>query len=526
MIAETSMTTRARFFRFCSLAAGKKAGILAIFSLFYFSDIVLRASGKFFWFDELYTVNICRLPSLGDVQQAVLHGVDYNPPLFYVMTRFAGAPFGYDLIGTRLPAIIGLWIACVCLFFLVAQRFGNTSGFISMMFPLMTVAKFYAYEARPHGIVVGCAGLAALAWQRVHTSSRRALWLFVLLVSLMVASFTHVYGVTLCLPIGMAELILGLRRRRLDWTVFAVIGMVPLAIAPSLLGLMKSYRVNVAGGGASFFPPHFSSVAHFYDFLLHPAISVIALCLALTLIARLYERDRSHAVHPESSFLDGNVVLAISFAALPVFAVTLAVLTKGPFIERYSVSAVIGVALIAGLGSASFSRQRWVSLCIAAILSCSFLMDTARLLKSRLTGSGEILVESSTSLQMSTTPGEPLDGHLLLATAEGTLPIVVLSSFDYPYFFEYGPKSLQPRLWYVAANEKDIHARLARCARDWCHMKYNVSTKPEFLRSNQHFMVYGKPDMLVSFMIFQNNIVASSIKSGGDYVLAELVVNK
>jgi hypothetical protein len=525
MIAETSMTTRARF---CNLAAGKKAGILAIFSLFYFSDIVLRASGKFFWFDELYTVNICRLPSLGDVQQAVLHGVDYNPPLFYVMTRFTGAPFGYDLIGTRLPAIIGLWIACVSLFFLVAQRFGNTSGFISMMFPLMTIAKFYAYEARPHGIVVGCAGLAALAWQRVHTSSRRALWLFALFVSLTVASFTHVYGVTLCLPIGMAELILGLRRRRLDWTVFGVISTVPLAIAPFLLGLMKSYRVNVVGGGISFFPPHLSSVAHFYDFLLHPAISVIALCLALTLIARLYERDRSHAVqHLESSFLDGNVVLAISFAALPVFAVALAILTKGPFIERYSVSAVIGVALIAGLGSASFSRQRWVPLSIALILSCSFLMDTARLLKSWRVGLGELLIEPSSLLQMSTTPGNPLDGHeLLLTNAEGTLPIIVLSSFDYPYFFEYVPKSLRPRLWYVDANDKDIHAKLARYARDWCNMKYNVSTKSEFLRSNQHFIVYGKPDMLVSFMILQKNIVASSIKPDGDYVLAELVVKK
>jgi hypothetical protein len=290
---------------------------------------------------------------------------------------------------------------------------------------------------------------------------------------------------------------------------------------------MKSYRVNVVGGGASFFPPHFSSVAHFYDFLLHPAISVMALCLALTLIARLYERDRSHAVHPESGFLDGNVVLAISFAALPIFAVGLAILTKGPFIQRYSISAVIGVALIAGLGSASFSRQRWVPLSIAVILSCSFLMDTARLLKNRRVGLGETLIEPSTSLEMSTTPGNPLDGRaLLLTSAEGTLPIVVLSSFDYPYFFEYGPKSLRPRLWYVAANEKDIHAKLARYARDWCNMKYNVSTKSEFFRSNQHFMVYGKPDMLVPFMILQKNIVATSIKPDGDYVLAEVVVNE
>ena len=53
-----------------------------MFSVFYFSDIMLRASGKHFWFDEIYTVNLCRIPAFHDLQQAVLHGADYNPDSF------------------------------------------------------------------------------------------------------------------------------------------------------------------------------------------------------------------------------------------------------------------------------------------------------------------------------------------------------------------------------------------------------------------------------------------------------------
>src|SRR4051812_15622134 len=100
MPLETSTLHGNRLSRFFTPAAGKKVLILAVFSLLYFPDIILRSSGKSFWFDEIYTVNVCRLPSFVDIQQAILHGADYNPSLFYVMTRFTGGPFGYDLIGT------------------------------------------------------------------------------------------------------------------------------------------------------------------------------------------------------------------------------------------------------------------------------------------------------------------------------------------------------------------------------------------------------------------------------------------
>ena len=114
---------------------GDHAALLAVccFSLFYFIDIGLRASAKYFWLDELCTVYLCRLPDLGLVHQAVLHGTDFNPPLFYILTRLANAAFGDGLVISRLPAIVGVWLLCVSLFAMVWRRSGWVPGVVAML---------------------------------------------------------------------------------------------------------------------------------------------------------------------------------------------------------------------------------------------------------------------------------------------------------------------------------------------------------------------------------------------------------
>ena len=110
------------------------AGIATV-SAVYFADIFLKASQKCFWFDELFVVYLCRLPSFRDTWTAVVHGADFNPPLFYLMTRGAQRLFGEGLIATRLPEIVGVWLFCMCLFLFVARRAGVISGFIAGAFP-------------------------------------------------------------------------------------------------------------------------------------------------------------------------------------------------------------------------------------------------------------------------------------------------------------------------------------------------------------------------------------------------------
>jgi hypothetical protein len=214
-----------------------------------------------------------------------------------------------------------------------------------------------------------------------------------------------------------------------------------------------------------------------------------------------------------------------------VLAVALAILTKGPFIERYSLSAIIGAALLIGLGTASLGRHKWPPLSIAVVLACSLLIDTSRLLGKRRAGLGEILIEPSTEFLISTTPGKPLDGHdLLLANPEETLPIVFLSGLDYTYLFEYVPNSLRPRLWYVDLGKSDTLGQLARAARDWTHVPYNLSTEQEFCRAHSRFLVYGRPKMFFQYLASKKNLKIRAVRTAAgavdDYVLAEVAFHE
>src|SRR5581483_2879451 len=112
--------------------------VATAFTIYYFADILLRASEKYFWYDELVTVYLCRLPTLGDIHQAVIHATDFNPPLFYLITRAAQSLAGEGLIATRLPEILGFWILCLALFAFVYRRAGLMAGFIAMALPVLT----------------------------------------------------------------------------------------------------------------------------------------------------------------------------------------------------------------------------------------------------------------------------------------------------------------------------------------------------------------------------------------------------
>ena len=134
-------------FNFLKLNWKTFAGIGAV-STVYFADLFLRASQKCFWFDELFTMYLCRLPNFKSTWTAVTHGADFNPPVFYLLTRGAQRLFGEGLIASRLPALLGVWLFGVCLFVFVARRAGVVSGSIAGLFPFFTLVQFYAYEAQ------------------------------------------------------------------------------------------------------------------------------------------------------------------------------------------------------------------------------------------------------------------------------------------------------------------------------------------------------------------------------------------
>ncbi len=386
--------------------------ILIGFSIFYFTNVLIRASEKYFWFDELVTMYISRLPNLHGVEQVLAHKIDFNPLLFYVVTRASRAVFGENLIGLRVPQIIGFWILSLCLFRFVSRRAGWLAGLIAMVLPTTTGAFFYAYEARAHGIVLGFCGLALVCWQMAMEEPRKKQWLIWFSVSLLGAAMMHCYGLLIVIPFSIVEILQTLRSRRVNWQIWAAL------VAPSIIAvavyipLLRSYSSMLGGTSfTSIFPASVAQITSFYNFLLYPCI-VLIVCALAVIAAGKWIGSRSDAREVQRSAPTvQEIVLAISFLALPVFGLLVAILVHSPFMARYFISAVAGVCILIGLGVGGRGRTRWPAIVLAAVMACSVGWQFSALLWHRYHGKGEPLFEPSTGLFLETTPGNPVTSH-------------------------------------------------------------------------------------------------------------------
>ena len=445
---------------------------VAAFSILYFTETCLRASQKNFWHDELVTLSVCRLPDFGAAWTAVVKGTDFNPPFFYVIERATHALFGEGRIAFRLPQIFGFWILCVSLFLFTSRRGGLLAGWVAMLLPRLTQAYFYAYEARPHGIVLGFAGLALLCWQRTEEREKSAWWLLGLAVSLEAACLTHCYAILIAVPFIFAELFRTLRFRKIRSTVWAAL-ILPVCVAVlSYIPLLRAFRANLGADFTEIFPPTFAALPAFYGNLVSPGIALVLLILALFSLERAGVRFQSGITWNTSRLLTrSELVVVIGFLALPALGVALAEIVKGPFFARYFTCAIIGVCIALGVGVGSQERNR-ASLLIALFLTCLVSKFAAGMVWNDYRGNPAVVIEPSTNIRLNTTPDDPIAVHpLLKLVTDKPLPIVLVRVLDSLYLPHYVP-ALAPRFYpFTALKDNKI--------------------PDEFLRSHPHFYFYG-----------------------------------
>jgi hypothetical protein len=321
---------------------------IVLVSIVYFTDIFLKASHKCFWFDELFTVYLCRLPSFSSTWSAVMHGADFNAPLFYLLTRGAQRLFGEGLIVTRLPEMVGFWLFCICLFLFVSRQAGVVSGVIAGIFPFFTQAKYYAYEARAHGIILGFCGLALLCWQRNAEGRARYWWLGGFGLSLLGALLTHIYGVYLLVPFAIVEIYNLIKRRRPNWGIIAMMALaLTLVTLTVYLPLLRVFRTTMP---ASVSPAFYGSLERFLINVIGSATIILFLFLLLSAANAL---RRNQQAQPAEAMPGREMVLAAGFACIPLAGLIGCRLTHGPFLDRYFLSSIAGYAIVAGFAASS-----------------------------------------------------------------------------------------------------------------------------------------------------------------------------
>jgi hypothetical protein len=369
---------------------------LTLVSLIYFAVAVTLARIKTPWNDELFTVYIARRPTLHDVWDALLTGAEQLPILFYVITRGSIALLGPTHLGIRLPEILGFWLMSISVYAFVRRVSSAAWALVAMVFPLITGAFYYAYEARPYALVMGFSSLALLFWQNAIRHRKRRVAAIGLGVSLAAALACHYYAILAFVPLLTAEVVWCWRRRRFDVAVAAafLFGLAPI---PFMLPLIRAAKAYAATFWAT---PHWSDMylyypsmlcaAHqrwcharqFQDPLRSPDVASAAFTLDLLLAAIpvflafvVVSRDRKETETDPAGGLSLPEWVAITgFALTPVLAVILAKTVTHAYADRYAMIAMVGLAPMLALSMAKASRNRPAAAAVAVLIALGLFL--------------------------------------------------------------------------------------------------------------------------------------------------------
>lgn len=461
--------------------------VLVLVSAIYFWVVGLIAIRKQLENDELFTLNIAKLPGLSDVWSALLTGAEQMPPFFYVLTRISLSLFGESSLALRLPAMLGFWMMSLCLYRFVAKRSTALYGLLAVLFLFTTGAYYYAFEARPYGLVLGFSGLALICWQALLERRNRLPYLLGLTLSLAAAFSCHYYAVLVLIPFVCGELVRAIQNRRIDLSVWAAMAA---ATTPLFfyLPLIKSARSYSTGFWAQ---PSWGDAPFFYYFVLASAALPLT---AILLLSALYAAVSLEETPSPSSFTLSipEIAAAIGFLLIPFVAVTIAMFVTKAFTLRYALSAVLGLGMLIPFAFLWQLRGRdFLLLALLFLLALGFVRRGGMTLKDAADRSqGRI------------------NGVTLLQQLGGNdLPIVVSDPHNFLILSHYAPPELQKRLVYLsdpAASRRYFgHDSIERGMFDLLkpYFKLNVQAYRPYLDSGRKFLLLSEPDFFLNWML-------------------------
>jgi hypothetical protein len=496
----------------------KRYVVLVLFSIAYAFETCYFASRKLFWYDELYTIYISRLPDFASIWHALLAGVDFNPPLLYELTRLSELLLGEGTVAARLPAIVGFGVFCLCLFRFVSIKSSALGGFVSMLFPLVTGG--YAYEARSYGTVLGFGGVALICWQAAASQTERRLcWLAGLAAALGCAMLTHSYAVLLFLPIVFGELARSVSLRRVDWPVWAAIIIASAAMLPSFILLRSVVSALSNVGTVVFFEASVPKLADAYKSYLAPAAVVLFGALVFMLAAQTSRPSTlTQPIYVGRHRLYEFVAL-FAFVLVPVFAYLAAKLTGAPFMSRYGISSIAGFAGLLGIAVA---RRHAIAIGVLLVLVAQIGISFIQFVRS------PYILEPTTSYELSTYAPNFLRRYAMMTSVpDKNSPIVLLDDLEFLPTFYYAPESLASRLTYLVQS-KDNNGLLYLKLRKCCNAAGNGFYVADFLSSHDRFLVFGGLRSLerLNYLIDAGAIVMIERIHNDDFLFSVKITNK
>jgi len=347
------------------------AATLASLIALYLAIACGQAATKLLWCDELITLAIARQGSFAAIWRALAGGADPNPPFTHWLVLRSTSAFGQGALAVRLPAILCVLLAIVCLWAILRRWLCPGYAALGVLAFMATRGFDYAYDARSYAPLMGFSMASLTCWlvacdfpesgrRWPPQNGARLAALAGMASALALGLSSNYYGVLAFFPIALGEAVRTVRLRRLEpgtWLAMA-------AAATPLLAFRPLIQHNLAEFGPhAWNHPHTGMIFESYIVLVEGVFWPV---LGLALYA-LWNRRRS--AHP----LDSSEAPPVSVTPRPYEAAALGVLLLYP---------ILGFA-VALAGHAMISARCVVPVCCgfgiaAALLGCRVFAASAR----------------------------------------------------------------------------------------------------------------------------------------------------
>lgn len=379
-----------------------------------------------FWVDELTTYYLADVPSIDRIWRLIQQGIEMNPPLLFWMTWLIHHTLGQGEVLTRLPALVGFWLMCVCLFHFVRRRSDVLHGFMALLLPLFTFTQADATFARGYGLMLGFSAAALLCWQLATDRVHRALALLGLIFSVAGAVSCHYYGLYIAGAIGIGELVRTFDRKRVDWGLWLAL----LAGVTSLAAYLPLLRTIASGSRTFWISPMARFLYESYADLFGPSAMILLLLLVFGLRIPV-DGERCPQWKP-LTIPRHEVTACLILVAMPLIVFISAFFLPVAFFTRYVQPVVIGFSSILALfwyrvggGNLRF-RQVTISLLVWLCLVPWTLWHL-----------GSLALPP---------PAQAVEARLGIAL-DSSLPVVVDNDNDFMTLFHYTPMEKRVRLF-------------------------------------------------------------------------------
>jgi hypothetical protein len=221
-------------------------GYLVVASLVFFGFTIYYAIHRAFWYDEIFTFYVASLPDPATIWRSLLGGMDFHPPLDYLIRHYSMLLFGHSELGARLPSIVAFYGAFLCVFFYGRAAHSTLAGVIASTL-LLSAPAMYAVEGRGYAFMIAFGTAAMLLWRRLSRDDRAPVWMWVALGACLTGSvWTHYYGLLTIAAFCIAGLVNWIERRRVPVKLLVtgiVTGIAIIPVAPFALGA-RSYAAK------------------------------------------------------------------------------------------------------------------------------------------------------------------------------------------------------------------------------------------------------------------------------------------